>query len=85
MNWLKYFLLIFIFLTTQKAFAEEYVVDTPVLNIRSCAGTDCKIIGKLTEGEYVNSIQDTGEWVEISTENGQGYVIKRALSKETQT
>ena len=83
MNFLKYFLLVlFVFLMTQKTFAVEYIVDTPVLNVRSCAGTDCKIIARLTEGEYVNSINDNGEWVEISIDNSSGYVIKRALRKE---
>ena len=30
----------------------------------------------------MNSIQDYGEWIEIETENGLGYVIKRALNKD---
>lgn len=63
------------------AYAETYTVDTPVLNIRSCAGTNCKIVGKLTEGDTVNSIQDYGDWIKIELNTGSGYVIKKALSK----
>ena len=71
-----------LFRSSQKVNAESYIVDTPVLNVRSCAGTNCKIIGKLVEGDSVVSIKDDGEWVEIKTENGSGYVIKKELSED---
>lgn len=82
---MRYLKLIVFFLTItvcRTTYAESYIVDTPVLNVRSCAGTNCKIIGKLTEGDVVNSIQDHGEWFEIETENGSGYVIKEVLSED---
>ena len=80
---MKYLIVFLLIITANRtANAESYTVDTPVLNVRSCAGTNCKIIGKLTEGNTVNSIQDHGEWIEIETENGSGYVIKKALSED---
>lgn len=82
MKYLKLVAFLLLILTSQKVNAESYIVDTPVLNVRSCAGTNCKIIGKLVEGDSVVSIKDDGEWVEIKTENGSGYVIKKALSED---
>lgn len=82
---MKYFKLIILFLIiaiVQTANTRKYIVNTPVLNVRSCAGTNCKIIEKLTEKNAVNSIQDHGKWVEIKTENVSGYVIKKALKKD---
>lgn len=82
---MKYLKLIVFFLLislSQPANAKSYIVDTPVLNVRSCAGTDCKIIERLAEGDYVNSIQEHGEWVEIEMGNGTGYVIKKALRED---
>lgn len=77
MKYLKLIVFLLIIVVAQITNAGSYIVDTPVLNVRSCAGTNCKIIGKLTEGNTVNSIQEHGEWVEIETENGSGYVIKK--------
>ena len=37
--------------------AETYYVNTEVLNLRSCEGTDCKILGKLTSGESVELLK----------------------------
>ena len=82
MKYLKLIVFLLIIVVAQITNAGSYVVDTPVLNIRSCAGTNCKIIGKLLEGKTVEVIQDNGEWVEIKTENGSGYVIKNALSED---
>lgn len=66
------------------AHAETYYVNTEVLNLRSCEGTDCKILGKLTSGEAVELLEDKGEWVKVQTDIGEGFVIKRSLTTETQ-
>ena len=85
MNYLKLFLFVSFIFCAHIANAENYIVEVPTLNIRSCAGTNCEIIGKLTEGNIVKPIQDFGEWLEIETENGSGYVIKRAITKKDLT
>lgn len=82
MKHLKLIVFLLLIAICRTANAESYIVDTPVLNVRSCAGTNCKIIGKLTEGDAVNSIQDHGEWVEIEINNTSGYVIKKALNED---
>lgn len=82
MKYLKLIAFLYTFLIIQVANASSYVVNTPVLNVRSCAGTNCQIIGKLTEGETVDSIQEHGDWIEIKTEKGSGYVIKKSLSED---
>ena len=57
------------------AHAETYYVNTEVLNLRSCEGTHCEILGKLTSGEVVEVIKDNGEWVKVQTEKGVGVFI----------
>ena len=65
------------------AHAETYYVNTEVLNLRSCEGTKCEILGKLTSGEAVEVIKDNGEWVKVQTDKGDGFVIKRSLTTES--
>lgn len=62
--------------------AANYVVDVPVLNFRSCAGTNCQIIGKLSKGEIVDYIEDYGEWAKIKANEKTGFVIKKALTED---
>lgn len=50
MKYLKLIVFLLIIAVGRTANAERYIVDTPVLNVRSCARINCKIIGKLTEG-----------------------------------
>lgn len=85
---MKYFKFVIVFIlvsVSQSANAETYVVNTPVLNIRTCAGTNCNVIGKLKKGDFVDSIQNHGQWVEIETDKGNGYVIKKALAEDNAT
>lgn len=58
-----------------------YSVIVPALNLRSCASTDCKILGKLTKGEIVDTIKENGSWFKVKTQKGTGFVIKKSLKK----
>ena len=82
MKYLKLICFICTFLFCQLANAETYYVNTEVLNLRSCEGTNCKILGKLISGEAVNVIEDRGEWVKVQTDKGEGFVIKSSLTNE---
>ena len=75
------FLLFLMFISIAQA--ETYYVNTEVLNLRSCEGTKCEILGKLTSGEAVEVIKDNGEWVEVQTDKGNGFVIKRSLTTQS--
>lgn len=75
------FLLFLMFISI--AHAETYYVNTEVLNLRSCEGTKCEILGKLTSGEAVKVIKDNGEWVKVQTDKGDGFVIKRSLTTQS--
>lgn len=77
--WFFIWAIFFVFAVPVKA--APYVVDIPVLNLRSCKGTNCKIVAKLTEGEIVNVSDDNGSWVKVKTEKGNGYIAKRYLKK----
>ena len=83
---MKYLQILILFLTlfcSKFATAETYYVNTDVLNLRSCEGTNCKILGKLTSGETVEVIKDNGEWVKVQTDKGDGFVIKRSLTTQS--
>lgn len=80
MKYLKVFFFICSLVISRVANAETYYVNTEVLNLRSCEGTDCKILGKLTSGEAVELLEDKGEWVKVETDKGAGFVIKRSLT-----
>lgn len=79
MRCLKYVFFFLILFFCKLAFAETYYVNTPVLNLRSCEGTNCKILGKLASGDSVNIVEDKGEWVKVQTDKGEGFVVKRSL------
>ena len=83
MKYLKIFLFLCALVVSGNAFAETYYVNTEVLNLRSCEGTDCKILGKLTSGESVELLEDKGEWVKVQTDKGEGFVIKRSLTTQS--
>lgn len=83
MHFLKLIFCCLTLLVCNTANAETYYVNTEVLNLRSCEGTDCKILGKLTSGESVELLEDKGEWVKVKTDKGEGFVIKRSLTTES--
>lgn len=83
---MKMIKLIFFFITMfacNLAYADTYYVNTEVLNLRSCASTNCKILGKLTSGEAIEVLENSGEWVKVQTDKGEGFVIKKSITKDS--
>ena len=83
MKYLQILILSLILFCSRFANAETYYVNTEVLNLRSCEGTHCEILGKLTSGDVVEVLNDKGEWVNVRTDKGEGFVIKRSLTTES--
>ncbi|MBR1648124.1 MAG: SH3 domain-containing protein [Alphaproteobacteria bacterium] len=79
MHYMKLILLCLALFFCNTANAKTYYVNTEVLNLRSCAGTDCQILKKLKSGEFVELLEDKGEWVKVRSYNEDGFVIKRYL------
>ncbi len=80
MKHLKITLFVCALIISSTARAEKYYVNTDVLNLRSCEGTNCNIIGKLASGEVVELLEDRGKWVKVKTYyKGEGFVIKKSL------
>lgn len=65
--------------TPATSFAKTMIVDVPVLNMRRCPSTDCKIIKKLRNGQKVSVNYETGSWVNVDVDGENGYTIKRSL------
>lgn len=61
-----------------------YYVNATVLNVRSGAGTNNSIIGKLANGQAVKVTNDAGNgWAAIEFNGGTAYVYKQYLSAQT--
>lgn len=58
------------------------VVKVPVLNMRECPSTKCKILQKLKENEQIQVEENQGEWSKIKKNDLEGYVISRSIGEE---
>ncbi len=64
--------------------AEKGIVNTDVLNVRSGAGTNHSVIGKLHKGNTVEIIQTSGGWYKVKLSNGQtGWASGSYISKSS--
>ena len=61
---------------TTKQIAYVYNLDGGTLNVRPQPNTNQAAIGKLTEGEAVTIVGESGNWYEIEYNNSTGYVSK---------
>lgn len=61
-----------------------YQVNATALNLRSCQGADCKIVATLPSETDVYLEKDLGSWVEVDTEKGHGFVLKKYITKVSQ-
>ena len=59
-----------------KQIAYVYNLDGGTLNVRPQPNTSQSAIGKLTEGEAVTIVGESGNWYEIEYNNSTGYVSK---------
>src|SRR3989338_8628898 len=50
------------------------VFDTSSLNVRSSASTSSAILGKLSEGQIIESLGTSGKWHKIKYQNKDGWV-----------
>ncbi len=50
------------------------VVASGTANLRSCAGTNCSIVGKTTNGQILTVISTEGDWYEVQLDNGTAYI-----------
>ena len=61
---------------TTKQIAYVYNLDGGTLNVRPQPNTSQSAIGKLSEGEAVTIVGESGNWYEIEYNNSTGYVSK---------
>lgn len=63
------------------AFAQDYVVISEALNIRSGPGTQYEVVGKLKQGDKVYVKEFVGNWAKIKTENDTAAFVNQKLIK----
>lgn len=63
------------------AFAVAAYATSP-LNVRSCAGTDCRVLDVLQRGEQVDVRYCEGVWCAIDSRGGGGWVNANYLARD---
>jgi hypothetical protein len=43
-------------------------------NLRSCAGTNCDIVGHVAVGDLLGVVAEEGDWYQVQTENGTAFI-----------
>lgn len=51
-------------------------VKTESLNVRSDASTEAELLGQVPEGEELTVVEEKGDWVKVSIEEGEGWVSR---------
>ena len=65
--------------------AETEIVKTvkvPVLNMRECPKTDCKIVKKLEKNDRLIFEEEFEDWSKVKKDDFEGYVISRSIENE---
>lgn len=62
---------------------EKFIVTANKLNVRTGTGKDYPVIAQLEKGEEVNIVEETTDWVKITTPAGEGYVSKEFISNKS--
>lgn len=60
----------------------QYYVTASKLNVRKGMGTNYEVLYKLDKGDRVDIIAESGDWTEIKTTQGQGFVSGKYISTE---
>ena len=79
----KFILIIFAMMCTSLVHAETttYIVTANTLNVRSGAGEQYKVIGKLHKGDKVRVLQmHNSDWATIRWQLGEGYVSRSYIA-----
>lgn len=58
-------------------------VKTDSLNVRSDASTDAEVLGQVPEGEELTVVEEQGDWVKVSIEEGEGWVSSEFVECST--
>jgi hypothetical protein len=62
--------------------AELLTVTGNSVNLRSCAGTDCDIVGTANAGDQLMNLGAEGDWFHIRAEDGtEGYIFGQFVSQ----
>lgn len=66
---------------TEMQLLQLYKVTATSLNVRKCEQTNCQVITQLQKEEEIYISKDTNdEWVQVQTNKGSGYAMKKYLT-----
>jgi hypothetical protein len=63
--------------------ATYYVTANPYANIRTCASTNCDIIGRAQSGEALTVVDASADWYELRLEDGRNAFVAGFLMSAT--
>lgn len=51
------------------------------VNLRSCAGTECSVVGRAANGSLLTVLAVEGDWYQVETEDGTAYIAAWLTSR----
>ena len=79
------FVILFVVLGSNVAFADTGVVNTPALRIRESASKNSSIITRAYEDDEVEILGEEGDWYKVKVNDKTGYASKSLITRKENT
>lgn len=80
-----FFVILLVLLSSNIAFADTGIVNTPAARIREKASKDSEILTRAYEDDEVEILDEEGDWYQVKVNGKTGYVSKSLIKKTEST
>lgn len=80
-----FFVILLVLLSSNVAFADTGIVNTPAARIREKASKDSEILTRAYEDDEVEILGEEGDWYQVKVNDKTGYVSKSLIKKKEST
>ncbi|MBO5397597.1 MAG: SH3 domain-containing protein [Clostridia bacterium] len=80
-----FFVILLVLLSSNIAFADTGIVNTPAARIREKASKDAEILTRAYEDDEVEILGEDGDWYQVKVNGKTGYVSKSLIKKKEST
>lgn len=77
-----FFVILLVLLSSNIAFADTGIVNTPAARIREKASKDAEILTRAYEDDEVEILGEEGDWYQVKVNGKTGYVSKSLIKKK---
>lgn len=77
-----FFVILLVLLSSNVAFADTGIVNTPAARIREKASKDAEILTRAYEDDEVEILGEEGDWYQVKVNGKTGYVSKSLIKKK---